>query len=347
MKLPRRMATSSATKCRRRATGSGVDARPGRIAPEGRLGRAHERLQPAVPEDGREGGISAAGRGEASSARRKASVVASPGLRRVGADGDLLGDPGRRRRLDGGAHEPAVHPLPLRPFQEAHDLRQARREDAGTGGVERVGRVGNQLDCDHDPNRSRSVSAVKRRGRASVKAAAGRVGDGGEGVDPIAGVGRRPAHNAFMAYDLDRFLAAQEHVHERVLDELRQGRKTGHWIWFIFPQIAGLGSSELSRYYAISSLSEARAYLAHPVLGARLRACAGIVLATRGRTAEQIFGPLDALKVRSCMTLFHRAAPDDPVFTQVLDAFYGGVADAATDARLRLTTGRRQGPGTK
>ena len=137
-----------------------------------------------------------------------------------------------------------------------------------------------------------------------------------------------------MTYDLERFVTAQEDVYAGVLGELRSGRKTGHWIWFIFPQVAGLGLSSISQYYAIGSLDEARAYLAHPVLGARLRECAGIVLETKGRTASDIFGSLDAMKVRSCMTLFHRAAPDEPVFMQVLDQFYEGVADEATDARL-------------
>lgn len=137
-----------------------------------------------------------------------------------------------------------------------------------------------------------------------------------------------------MRYDLDRFVTAQHGVYAGVLGELRQGRKTGHWIWFIFPQIAGLGSSAMSQHYAIVSLDEARAYVAHPVLGARLRECAGIVLETKGLTATEIFGPLDAMKVRSCMTLFQHAAPDEPVFGQVLDQFYGGVADEATEARL-------------
>ena len=137
-----------------------------------------------------------------------------------------------------------------------------------------------------------------------------------------------------MPYDLDRFLAEQQPVYDGVLEELRRGRKTGHWIWFIFPQIAGLGYSLQSQQFAITSLDEARAYLAHPMLGARLRECAGVVLATRGRTAEEIFGPTDAMKVRSCMTLFHRAAPDEAVFGQVLDHYYGGVVDEATDARL-------------
>jgi uncharacterized protein (DUF1810 family) len=138
-----------------------------------------------------------------------------------------------------------------------------------------------------------------------------------------------------MAYDLERFVEAQEHVYDGVLRELRRGSKTGHWIWFIFPQVAGLGTSVMSQRFAITSLDEARSYLAHPVLGARLRECAGIVLATRGRTADQIFGPLDAMKVRSCMTLFLRAAPDEPVFAKVLDRNYAGVPDDATDALLR------------
>lgn len=137
-----------------------------------------------------------------------------------------------------------------------------------------------------------------------------------------------------MPADLDRFVRAQEHVYDGVLAELRSGRKTGHWTWFIFPQIAGLGYSDMSRRYAISSLDEARDYLAHPVLGARLRECAGIVLATEGRTAVDIFGAIDAIKLRSCMTLFHRAAPDEQLFAQVLDRYYGGLADEATDARL-------------
>jgi uncharacterized protein (DUF1810 family) len=138
-----------------------------------------------------------------------------------------------------------------------------------------------------------------------------------------------------MEYDLNRFLAEQQHIYAAVLEELRRGRKTGHWIWYIFPQLAGLGRSEMSRDFAIGSLDEARAYLAHPVLGSRLRECAEALLSIEGRSAEEILGSVDAMKVRSCMTLFHRAAPDDPVFTQVLDRFYGGVADLATDDLLR------------
>ena len=137
-----------------------------------------------------------------------------------------------------------------------------------------------------------------------------------------------------MAYDLERFVAAQAGMYPSVVAELRDGRKTGHWMWFVFPQVAGLGMSEMSRRYAIGSLSEAVAYLEHPVLGPRLRECAGIVLATDGRSAEAIFGGIDAVKLRSSMTLFHRAAPDETVFRDVLDRFFGGVADPATDERL-------------
>jgi uncharacterized protein (DUF1810 family) len=137
-----------------------------------------------------------------------------------------------------------------------------------------------------------------------------------------------------MSPDLERFVEAQERVYEGVLAELRSGRKTGHWIWYVFPQIAGLGHSAMSQQYAITSLSEAIAYLAHPVLGARLRECVGLVLDIRDRTAEEVFGSIDAMKLRSSMTLFHRAAPEESVFAQVLDRYYGGAADEATDARL-------------
>jgi uncharacterized protein (DUF1810 family) len=136
-----------------------------------------------------------------------------------------------------------------------------------------------------------------------------------------------------MEYDLERFVSAQEDVYDEVLEELRRGRKSGHWIWFIFPQIAGLGQSATSQRYAIGSLEEARAYLAHRVLGARLRECAELVLAAgerTGRSAEEIFGSLDARKVRSSMTLFRLAAPDDPVFGRLLDRFYGAAMDEAT-----------------
>ena len=142
--------------------------------------------------------------------------------------------------------------------------------------------------------------------------------------------------------NLDRFLTAQQGVYAGVLDELRRGRKTGHWIWFIFPQIAGLGRSDVSRFYAIRSVDEARAYLAHPVLGARLVECATIVAAIPDRTAVRIFGDIDAKKVRSSMTLFHRVAPDQAAFQNVLDRFYDGTADEATDALLATTSGTSQ-----
>jgi uncharacterized protein (DUF1810 family) len=137
-----------------------------------------------------------------------------------------------------------------------------------------------------------------------------------------------------MGFDLERFVSAQEHIYTVVLDELRAGRKTSHWIWFIFPQISGLGMSQTSRFFAISSIDEARAYLAHPVLGPRLRECASLVLAAAPRPAEQIFGSLDAMKLRSSMTLFCRAAPEEPLFRDVIDRFFGGAPDPATDALL-------------
>jgi uncharacterized protein (DUF1810 family) len=137
-----------------------------------------------------------------------------------------------------------------------------------------------------------------------------------------------------MSAGVERFVAAQRDVYAGVLEDLRSGHKTGHWIWFIFPQIAGLGRSATSQEFAIRSLEEARIYLAHPILGVRLRECASIVAALEGRSAEEIFGPLDAMKVRSSMTLFLRAAPGDAVFAQVLDRFYDGIPDDATDALL-------------
>jgi uncharacterized protein (DUF1810 family) len=137
-------------------------------------------------------------------------------------------------------------------------------------------------------------------------------------------------------YELQRFVAAQDAgaSYEQAAAELRRGRKTSHWMWFVFPQIAGLGHSPVARMYAISGLAEAQAYLAHPVLGPRLAECAAIVGGLSGRTAEQIFGGLDALKLRSSMTLFLRAAPDQPVFRQVLDQYFGGKPDPATDQRI-------------
>jgi uncharacterized protein (DUF1810 family) len=138
-------------------------------------------------------------------------------------------------------------------------------------------------------------------------------------------------------YDLQRFVAAQDAggCYQRAVAELRRGRKTSHWMWFVFPQIAGLGRSATAQRYAIGSLAEAGAYAAHPVLGPRLAECAAIVAAVPGAaSADDIFGSLDALKLRSCMTLFARAAPDEPVFGQVLDRFFCGIGDPATERYL-------------
>jgi uncharacterized protein (DUF1810 family) len=137
-------------------------------------------------------------------------------------------------------------------------------------------------------------------------------------------------------YDLERFVAAQDsgQTYERAIAELRQGRKMSHWMWFVFPQIAGLGHSPTSKMYAISSLAEARAYLAHPVLGPRLAECAEIVCGVEGRSAEQIFGGIDAQKLLSSATLFALADPSTQVFRRVLDQYFGGVADPATQALI-------------
>lgn len=137
-------------------------------------------------------------------------------------------------------------------------------------------------------------------------------------------------------HDLARFVSAQDGgVYERALAELRAGRKSSHWMWVVFPQIAGLGHSRLARHYAIGSLEQARAYLAHPVLGPRLVECARALLGVTGRGAEQILGDVDALKLRSSMTLFARADPDQAAFGAVLDRYYGGEPDPATEQRLR------------
>jgi uncharacterized protein (DUF1810 family) len=134
-------------------------------------------------------------------------------------------------------------------------------------------------------------------------------------------------------YDLKRFVEAQDSgaTYQRALDELRRGHKTSHWMWFIFPQIAGLGQSPISRHFAISSPAEATEYLRHPVLGPRLVECSGAVAAIDHKTATEILGGIDAQKLRSCMTLFTRAGPDQPIFQRVLDRYFEGRPDAATD----------------
>jgi uncharacterized protein (DUF1810 family) len=135
-------------------------------------------------------------------------------------------------------------------------------------------------------------------------------------------------------FDLQRFVSAQDGVWPDVQAELAAGAKTSHWMWFVFPQLAGLGRSGTARFYGIASLAEARAYWAHPVLGARLKEGCGLLVALQGRTARQVFGPIDALKLRSCLTLFERAAPDEPVFGRLLDKYYAGERDAATQQML-------------
>jgi uncharacterized protein (DUF1810 family) len=138
------------------------------------------------------------------------------------------------------------------------------------------------------------------------------------------------------SYDLNRFVSAQEQgrTYDAVLAELRAGRKRSHWMWFVFPQIIGLGRSPMAQRYAIRHTDEARAYVDHPVLGSRLNECCELLLTHAGRSAEDIFGSIDAMKLRSSMTLFEAAAPQLRTFRQVLDAFFAGDADSATLAIL-------------
>ncbi|HEY0587194.1 MAG TPA: DUF1810 domain-containing protein [Pseudoduganella sp.] len=131
-------------------------------------------------------------------------------------------------------------------------------------------------------------------------------------------------------YQLERFVAAQENIYPQVVNELSAGRKRSHWMWFIFPQLAGLGFSAMAQQYAVGGLAEARAYLAHPVLGPRLRECSALVLAVRGATVHGIFGAPDNMKFHSSMTLFAQAAPDEALFRDCLDKYFGGVPDQAT-----------------
>ncbi len=137
-------------------------------------------------------------------------------------------------------------------------------------------------------------------------------------------------------HDLQRFVDAQDSdgTYADAVAELRAGRKTGHWMWFVFPQIAGLARSPTARMYAIEDLDEARAYLAHPVLGERLRQCAGILLELPTSDPVVVLGGIDALKLRSSMTLFSLASPDEPLFGQVLEKFYGGERDPQTTRRV-------------
>ena len=136
-------------------------------------------------------------------------------------------------------------------------------------------------------------------------------------------------------FDLQRFLEAQDGIYEQALGEIRRGRKTSHWMWFVFPQIDGLGSSSTARLYAIKSIQEANAYLNHPVLGPRLVGCAEALLQCRGKSAAEIFGYPDDLKLRSSMSLFASVSSPDAVFARVLDQYFGGEPDPRTLELLR------------
>lgn len=145
-----------------------------------------------------------------------------------------------------------------------------------------------------------------------------------------SGPGREDSMHADDPFDLKRFLQAQENTYDKALAELRAGRKTSHWMWFVFPQIDGLGRSPTARHYAIKSMAEARAYLGHPVLGARLRECTRAMLALQGLTAHEILGDQDDLKFRSSMTLFEHAAEDKDLFARAIDTYFAGKRDTLT-----------------
>ena len=143
--------------------------------------------------------------------------------------------------------------------------------------------------------------------------------------------------NAADRFNLERFVESQENVYEQALHELRDGRKETHWMWFIFPQMDGLGSSSTARHFSIKSLDEAKAYLAHPVLGPRLRECCKAILAVQDKSASEIFDFPDDLKLRSSMTLFAQARPEDPVFPCILEKYFDGEADSRTLELLGLS----------
>jgi uncharacterized protein (DUF1810 family) len=135
-------------------------------------------------------------------------------------------------------------------------------------------------------------------------------------------------------HDLERFVSAQEPTYAEAADELRAGRKTSHWMWFVFPQLRDLGQSATAKRYGIASRAEAEAYLQHPVLGPRLKECVALVLAISGRNAHAIFGSPDDLKFRSSMTLFSGVAPEEPIFKEAIEKYYGGKPDPRTIALL-------------
>ena len=148
---------------------------------------------------------------------------------------------------------------------------------------------------------------------------------------------QRPFHDGADPYNLARFVEAQEADYDTAISEIRSGRKRSHWMWYIFPQFDGLGTSATSRHYAIKSVAEAEAYLRHPVLGPRLRESIQAVLAIQGRSAHEVFGSPDDMKLRSCATLFASLSPADSVFDQLLRRYFGGERD---DKTLRLIDGR-------
>jgi uncharacterized protein (DUF1810 family) len=139
-------------------------------------------------------------------------------------------------------------------------------------------------------------------------------------------------------FGLQRFVAAQDPVIDTVCAELRAGGKRSHWMWFVFPQLAGLGRSATAKFYGLASRDEALAYWQHTTLGPRLVQCCSLLLPHRAIGAERILGSIDAMKLRSCLTLFEQVAPEQPVFVQLIDAFYGGQRDATTLALLRSET---------
>ena len=161
----------------------------------------------------------------------------------------------------------------------------------------------------------------------------------GAGVRNSSVAGLRLSDDAAQVddpYDLQRFVDAQDSggTYERALAELRAGAKRSHWMWFVFPQVAGLGRSPTAQHFAVAGLDEARAYLAHPVLGPRLVEAARALTALPGGDADRVLGPVDAVKLRSSMTLFAAAGPQEPVFPQVLDQYFAGQRDEATTSRL-------------
>jgi uncharacterized protein (DUF1810 family) len=155
-------------------------------------------------------------------------------------------------------------------------------------------------------------------------------------------VNSKTSRNPSDPYDLSRFVEAQEYNYDQALSEIKSGRKQSHWMWYIFPQFEGLGSSPTSRHYSIKSLAEAKAYLSHPVLGPRLVECCEAALRVKGRSASDIFGYPDDMKLRSCATLFAQVSPEGSVFHQLLDKYFQGGRDLKTLRLLGIAPGAVQ-----